>query len=93
MDSDQVSEQVQRLAVKNSHRNQKSCDPLLLLRVRLHLLRRCCRKGQYLGLVGALLDLKPGFSPVPTNGYVAWTEIFLRECQGGSHQRQRFRSG
>jgi hypothetical protein len=27
---------------------------------------------------------------MPTNGFVVGTRIFLRECQGGSHQRQRF---
>jgi hypothetical protein len=40
-----------------------------------------------------LLELNHGFSPVPTNGSVAGTRIFLRECQGGFHRRQKLKSG
>jgi hypothetical protein len=31
--------------------------------------------------------------PCATNGSVTGTEIFLRECQGGYHRRQKFISG
>jgi hypothetical protein len=40
-----------------------------------------------------MLELNLGSTLVPTNDSVAGTRIFLRECQGGSHRRQRFRSG
>jgi hypothetical protein len=68
-------------------------QPPIATSVTLYLLRRCCRKGQYLGLVSELLEMNIGSAPVPKNGSIAETEIFLRECQGGFHQRQRFKSG
>jgi hypothetical protein len=40
-----------------------------------------------------LLELNLGSDLVPTNGSVARTKIFLRECQGGFHRIQRYRSG
>jgi hypothetical protein len=39
------------------------------------------------------LGVNLGSAPVPTNGFVARTRIFMRECQGGSHPRERFKSG
>jgi hypothetical protein len=35
------------------------------------------------------LELNPGSAPVPTNGFIVRTGIFLRECQGDFHQRQQ----
>jgi hypothetical protein len=40
-----------------------------------------------------LLELNPGSAPMPTNGFVVETGMFLWECQGGFHQIHRFRSG
>jgi hypothetical protein len=50
-------------------------------------------KGPVVRACCCALGVNPGSAPVPTNGSIAKIGIFVRECQGGSHRRQRFRSG
>jgi hypothetical protein len=50
-------------------------------------------KGPVVRACWCALGVNPGSAPVPTNGSIAKTGICVRECQGGSHRRHRFRSG
>jgi hypothetical protein len=50
-------------------------------------------KGPVVRACWCTVRAEPRVFPVPTNGSVVGTRIFLRECQGGFHRRQRFKSG
>jgi hypothetical protein len=70
-----------------------SCNPLIVASGETASALQVLPKGPIARACWCALGVNLGSAPMPTNGSIAKTRIILRECQGGFHKRQRFRSG